>query len=113
LLHGDGVRAGQGGFFKIRSGITTIEELAVAHEKVFGTKVEVTREGSGADLEEELARLRKEKGRGRYIEYMSEAAAVLASKRLWENSEVTLLAQFENATSLEDWLKEEKKKAQQ
>jgi hypothetical protein len=43
---------------------------------------------------------------------MSEAAAVLASKGLWEDSEVTLLAQFENATSLEDWLKEGKKKAQ-
>jgi hypothetical protein len=41
LLHGDGVRAGQGGFFKIRSGITTIEELAVAHEKYSGLKLKL------------------------------------------------------------------------
>jgi hypothetical protein len=70
LLYGDGVQAGNGGFFTVRSGETTIEELATVHEKVFATKVDVTREGNVEDLETELARLRKEKDRARLIEYM-------------------------------------------
>jgi hypothetical protein len=113
LLYGEGVQAGEGGYFEIRSGVTMIEELAVAHEKVFGAIVEVVREGSGADLEAKLARQRIERARARYIEYMSEAAAVLAGKELWENSEVTLLAQFEKATSLEEWLSGGKKNKKQ
>jgi hypothetical protein len=80
LLYGDGVQAGNGGFFKVRLGETTIKELATVYEKVYVTKVDVTREGSMEDLEAELARLRKENGRARSIEYMWESAAVLASK---------------------------------
>jgi len=63
MLHGDGVQEGKGGFFRFHSGVTTIEELAAAREEIFGTKVEITRERSLKDLEAELARLRKEKGR--------------------------------------------------
>ena len=70
MSYEDGVQAGNGGFFKIRSGETTIEELAAVHEKVFETRVDVTREGSVEDLEAELALLPKEKGRARSIEYM-------------------------------------------
>lgn len=102
LLHGDGVQAGKGGFFKIRSGVTTIEELAAVQEKVFGVKVDVTRAGSVDDLEKELARLRKEKGRIRYGEYMSEAAALIASKGLWENKDITVLDQFKESPTLEE-----------
>jgi hypothetical protein len=101
LLYGDGVQAGKGGFFKVRSGETTIEKLAIVYEKVYATKVNVAREGSVEDLEAELARLRKEKGRARPIEYMWESAVVLASKGLWENKDVTVLDQFKKPTSLE------------
>ncbi|OBT69834.1 hypothetical protein VE03_00986 [Pseudogymnoascus sp. 23342-1-I1] len=111
LLHGDGVQAGKGGFFKIRSGVTTIEELAAVHEKVFRIKVDVTRAGSVDDLEKELARLRKEKGRTGYGEYMSEAAALIASKGLWENTDVTELAQFKKPATLEEYFTEVKNKA--
>jgi hypothetical protein len=111
LLHGDGVQEGKGGFFRIRSGVTTIEELAAIREKVFGAKVEITREGSLEDLEAELARLRKEKGRVNYIEYMAEAAAVVAGTTGWDNPDVTLLGQFKRPTSLEEYLREEKNKA--
>jgi hypothetical protein len=110
LLHGDGVQAGNGGFFKFRSGVTTVAELAAVHEKVFGTKVDVTREGSQEDLESNLARLRKEKGPTGYLEYMWEAAAVLAGKGLWENKDVTLLEQFRKPTSLEEHFREEASK---
>ncbi|PMD45886.1 NAD(P)-binding protein [Hyaloscypha variabilis F] len=101
LMHGTGVQAGEGGFFKIRSGVTTIDELAA---------VKVTKRGSTANLVAELARLRKEKGRVNYIEYMSEEAAVVANKGLWENNEVAMLEEFEKPTSLEDWLRGDKSK---
>ncbi|KAE9370061.1 NAD(P)-binding protein [Stipitochalara longipes BDJ] len=111
LMFGEGVREGKGGFFKVRSGVTTIRELAEVREKVFEAKVEVERKGSTEDLVVELGRLRKEKGRTNYIEYMSEEAAVVASKGLWENTDVTVLEQFEKATTLKEWLREEKNKA--
>jgi nucleoside-diphosphate-sugar epimerase len=111
LLHGDGVQAGKGGFFKIRSGVTTIEELAVVYEKVFGVKVDVTRAGSVDDLEKELARLREEKGRIGYGEYMAEAAALIASKGLWENRDLTVLDQFKKSPTLEEHFTEVKNKA--
>jgi nucleoside-diphosphate-sugar epimerase len=106
LLYGDGVQAGKGGFFKIRSAVTTIEELAAMYGKVYGTKVEVTREGNREDLEIELMRLRKEKGRARAIEHMSEAAALIASRGGWENKEVTILSQFKKPTTLEEHFRE-------
>lgn len=111
LLYGDGVQAGKGGFFKIRSGVTTIEELAVVYEKVFGVKVDVTRAGSVDDLEKELARLREEKGRTGYGEYMAEAAALIASKGLWENRDLTVLDQFKKSPTLEEHFTEVKNKA--
>jgi nucleoside-diphosphate-sugar epimerase len=86
LLHGDGVQAGKGGFFRIRSGDTTIRELAAAYEKVFGTKIQVNREGDLEDLEAEVARLRKENGRAGYFKYMSETGALVASKGMVSNS---------------------------
>ncbi|TVY55590.1 putative pinoresinol-lariciresinol reductase 3 [Lachnellula cervina] len=110
LLYGKGVQAGEGGFFRVRSGTTTVEELAAVYEKVYGIAVDVTREGSVEDLEAELARLRKERGRARYIEYMWEAAAVVASKGLWENSDITILDQFRKPTSLEEHFGGEKNK---
>ncbi|KAI0535127.1 hypothetical protein GGR58DRAFT_519652 [Xylaria digitata] len=93
LLHEECVQAGQGGFFKISSGVTTIKELAEMYELVFETKVGV---------------LRKQNRTG-YFGYMSEAAAVLASKGLWENKDVTVLNQFRKPTPLEQYLRETKK----
>ncbi|KAI0863585.1 hypothetical protein F4860DRAFT_522194 [Xylaria cubensis] len=108
LFHGEGVQIGQGGFFKISSGVTTIRELAEVYELVFGTKVDVVREGSIKDLEAKLVLLRKENRTG-YFGYMSEAAAVLASKGLWENRDVTVLNQFRKPTTLEQYLREAQK----
>lgn len=112
LLHSDSVQAGKGNLFKICSGVTTIEELAAVHEKVFGVKVDVTREGSVDDLEKELASLRKQKGRTGYGEYMSEAAALIASKGLWENTDVTEMDQYEKSAAQEEYFIEVKNKAQ-
>ncbi|KAK6440453.1 hypothetical protein LTR95_003319 [Oleoguttula sp. CCFEE 5521] len=108
LLHAPGVLAGDGGYFKICSGVATITELATTYEKVFKTRVNVTRKGTLHDLEGQLARLRKLKGRAGYFEYMGEAAAVVASKGLWENTDVTVLDQFRHPTSLEEFLSREK-----
>jgi hypothetical protein len=107
MLYGDGVQAGKGGFFKIRSGVTTVKELAAVYEQVFETKVDISREGSVEELETELARLRTEKGRIGYLEYMWEAAAVIASKGLWDSRDVTVLKQFKQPTTLEQYLREE------
>ena len=112
LMYGEGVQAGEGGFFKIRSGVTTIEALAAVQEKVLGTKVEISRRGDTTDLGVELAKLRKEKGSVNYIEYMSEEAAVVASKGLWENTDVTILNEFEEPTVLEEWLRREKSRTE-
>ncbi len=109
LLHGDGVQAGEGDFLRIRSGVTTIKELASVYEQVFSVPVKVTRKGTLQDLKAELARLREEKGRAGYFEYMGEAAAVVASKGGWENTDVTLLDQFRKPTSLEEFLVEEER----
>lgn len=111
LLHGEGVQEGNGGFFKFSSGVTTIQELAATYEKVYGTQVDVVREGSLEDLVMELARLRKEKGVALNHEYMSEAAAVIGAKGLWENKDVVILKQFQKPVSLEEHLRKEKNKA--
>jgi hypothetical protein len=108
LLYGDGVQSGKGGFFKISSGVTTIEELAAVYEKVFGTSIELTREGSVEDLETKLAKMRKENKTG-YLEYMSEAAAVIASKGLWDSKDFTVLDQFKKPASLVQYFQETKK----
>ena len=109
LLHGDGVQAGNGGFFRVRSGENTIGELAAAYAKVFETKVDIIREGSLEDLEAEVARLRKEKGRGRYIEYLPLSSTLLGTKGLWEFSpNVTVLSDIKKST-LEEYLREVKK----
>jgi NAD(P)-dependent dehydrogenase (short-subunit alcohol dehydrogenase family) len=108
LLYGDGVQAGKGGFFKISSGVTTIEELAAAYEKVLETKVDVVREGDVQDLDAKLAKLRKDNRTG-YIEYMSEAAAMVASKGQWEHKDATVLEQFKQPTSLAQYLAGTKK----
>ncbi|GAW12883.1 hypothetical protein ANO14919_022540 [Xylariales sp. No.14919] len=108
LLHGEGVTEGRGGVFKFSSGVTTIKELAETYELVFETKVDVVREGSTEDLETKLARLRQENRAG-YFGYMSEAAAVLASKGLWENRNVTVLPQFRKPTSLVQYLQSTQK----
>jgi len=108
LLYGDGVQAGKGGFFKFSSGVTTIEELAAVYENVLETKIDVVREGDVEDLETKLAKLRKDNRTG-YSEYMSEAAAVIASKGLWENKDITVLEQFKKPSSLVQYLTESRK----
>ncbi|TGJ78461.1 hypothetical protein E0Z10_g10306 [Xylaria hypoxylon] len=108
LLHGEGVQAGRGGCFKFSSGVTTIIELAEVYESVCGTKVDLVSEGSTKDLEASLASLRKENRAG-YFGYMVEAAAVVASKGLWENRNVTVLDQFRKPTSLGQYLQETKR----
>jgi hypothetical protein len=100
LRYGDGVQARKGGIFKIPSGVTTVKELAAVYEKVHGTKVDVTRGSSLEDLDAELAKLRKEKGRAQGYLYMSEAAAVIASKGLWEMKGVTVLDRSRKPTIL-------------
>jgi nucleoside-diphosphate-sugar epimerase len=109
LLHGEGVQAGNGGFFKTRSGVTTIEELAAVYAKAFGKTVDIVRAGSVEDLEAKLAKLRKDNPTGPgYFGWMSEAAALVASKGLWENSNVTMLDQFKKPTSLVQYFSETK-----
>jgi len=113
LLHGEGVQAGKGGIFKFRSGVATIAEFAEAYETVHGVKVDLVRKGDVADLEKELAAMRKAGGRtpGAFYGWMGEAAALLASKGLWENTDVTLLKEFRKPTSLVEHFAAEKKLA--
>jgi hypothetical protein len=108
MLYGEGFQAGKGGFFKISSGVTTVTELAAVYEKVFGVKVDLICKGSQEDLEAELDRLRREKGRTGYFEYMWGAAAVIAGKGLWESKDFTVLEQFKKPTTLEEYFTEEK-----
>lgn len=108
LMYGEGVLEGKGGTFKVSSGVTTVQEMADARSKVFGEQIEVVREGSFADLEKRLADLRRENGRKGFLKFMPEAAAVIAGKGGWENKEVVILEQFRKATSLEEFLREEK-----
>lgn len=107
LIHGKGVQAGKGGFFKIRSGVTTIQDLAAVYEKVYGAKINIVREGSVDKLNKKLRALREERPSA-YFEYINEAAAVLASRGLWESKDFTWLDQFKEPTTLEQYLIESK-----
>jgi hypothetical protein len=51
--------------FKVLSAETTFRELAAVHEKIYGTKVDISHEGSLEDLEIKLAKMRKETARAR------------------------------------------------
>jgi len=108
LLYGKGVQAGEGGVFKIQAGNTSIKELAVVYEKVYGTKVDLVRDGSVEELETKLATMREIPTPLAYFGWMSEAAALLASKGLWEMTKVDKLEQFKTPASLERWLEERK-----
>lgn len=111
LLHGDGVLAGKGGVFKIQTGSTSIDELAAVHEKVYGVKVEFVIEVSAEELESKLIEMRKVQAPLAYFGWMSQAAALLASKGLWEMTKVDKLEQFKVPVSLEQWLREKKNEA--
>lgn len=105
LLYSPAVIAGEGGKFKFSGGVTTICELAAVREEFFGGEVEVERVGSMEDLERKLEGMRREGGRERYVEWMPEAAAVLAGKGLWENRDVVMLKEFREATTLKKYLR--------
>ncbi|KAK1714228.1 hypothetical protein BDP67DRAFT_489094 [Colletotrichum lupini] len=107
LINGDGVQQGKGGFFRMRSGVNTIEELALAYEEATGTFVEVKRQGTLGMLAEEIARLRKEKGRARNFEYLPEVVAFLSDQGLFEvpASEIVSLGRVRKPTTLEEHLK--------
>ncbi|KAK1496590.1 hypothetical protein CTAM01_08228 [Colletotrichum tamarilloi] len=107
LINGDGVQQGKGGFFRMRSGVNTIEELALAYEEATGTFVEVKRQGTLGMLAEEIARLRKEKGRARNFEYLPEVVAFLSDQGLFEvpASGIVSLGHVRKPTTLEEHLK--------
>jgi hypothetical protein len=81
------------------------------YEKVYGTKVDLVREGSVEELEEKLVEMRKAPAPLAYFGWMSEAAALVASKGLWEMKKVDRLEQFKTPLSLEEWLEESKSNA--
>jgi hypothetical protein len=81
------------------------------YEKVYGTKVEHVREGSVKELEAKLIAIREKPAPLAYFGWMSEAAALLASKGLWELKKVDKLEQFKAPVSLEQWLTIKKSKA--
>ncbi|TDZ99673.1 hypothetical protein C8034_v000027 [Colletotrichum sidae] len=104
LINGVGVREGNGGFFQVRSGELTIEELALRYEECTGTYVEVRREGSLIDLADEVSGLRKKKGRARYYEYMPQAAALIGDRGFWKMDNVLDLDGAHKPTRIEDVL---------
>ncbi|KAF6817228.1 hypothetical protein CPLU01_13636 [Colletotrichum plurivorum] len=106
LLNGNGVQEGKGGFFSMHSGEHTIEELALAYEEETGTYVDVRRQGSLVDLADELARLRREKGRLRYFEYLPEAAALIGNRGRWKMEDVVDFRDVRKPTSLEQYLRD-------
>lgn len=111
LLFGEGVQDGKGGVFKIRSGDTSIKELAEVYEKVYGTEVELVKQGSVGELEAKLEEMRKTPAPLAYFGWMSEAAALIASKGLWEMKKVDRLEQFKTPVSLKEWLEGKKSNA--
>ncbi|KAF4834922.1 hypothetical protein CGCTS75_v002680 [Colletotrichum tropicale] len=106
LLNGEGVREGKGGFFRIRSGEHTIEDLALIYEETTGTYVEVRRQGDLVDLANEVAGMRREKGRARYIEYLPQTAALIADQGLWKMKDNVSLEHIRKPTALEQHLRE-------
>lgn len=108
LLYGKGVREGEGGFFRVRSGVTSVREMAAVYEMVYGEKVVVERVGRREDLERELEGQRRVKGAKGADEYMGLAAAVVASKGLWEKGEMTRLEEMREPMGMEAWLTGEK-----
>lgn len=108
LLHGEGVQVGNGGFFRFRSGEHTLNELAAAYEKAFESRVDVTREVSLEDLEDEVARQRKEKGRARHWEYHALAVSLLGTKGLFEMTNVTVPDYVKKPTTLEEHVQKSK-----
>ncbi|KAH6988215.1 hypothetical protein BKA56DRAFT_477760 [Ilyonectria sp. MPI-CAGE-AT-0026] len=109
LINGKGVQEGKGGFFRFCSGENTVEEFAAIYEKCTETKVEVVNEGRLEDLEAELARDRETKDRAAWFEYLPKAAIVLGSKGFWNWKEREVLDHVKAPTSLESWLKTQKK----
>ncbi|KAK7425051.1 hypothetical protein QQZ08_008327 [Neonectria magnoliae] len=108
LINGEGVQEGKGGFFRFRSGEVTIDSLADAYKRITGNEVEVTRTGELEDLERNVARLRLEHGRAKYLEYLPQTFALITTKGGWEMQaeELTVLDHVKKPRTLEECLKE-------
>ncbi|KAH7363466.1 hypothetical protein B0T11DRAFT_282646 [Plectosphaerella cucumerina] len=109
LINGKGVQQGEGGFFRFSSGHITMEELAALYEKVTGIKTDIVNRGTLEDLEKELAEARRTKGRASFFEYLPLAAALLGAKGVWRMEEQDAVYHARAPTSLESWLKTQKK----
>jgi hypothetical protein len=107
MLNEKGVQEGAGGMFRVQSGAHDYYELAKAYEDVTGTKMDVVRKGTEKELEELLAKERKEKGRKRYFEYMGLASELAGAKGQWEYKDYTDLSHVRMPVSLHELVKKQ------
>ncbi|KAF4457979.1 hypothetical protein FALBO_15099 [Fusarium albosuccineum] len=108
LLNGDGVRDRKGGFFRIPSGQNSIEGIAEAFGRVSGKPVELKRAGGIQELEDQVAVLRREKGRGDVWSYLPFVAELLANKGAWEmdDADILKLGHVKKPSTLEEALEQ-------
>jgi hypothetical protein len=107
MLNGKGVQEGAGGMFRIQSGTYNYYELAEAYEDVIGTKMDVVRKGTEEELENLLAKERKEKGRKGYFEYMGLASGMAGAKGRWAYKDHTDLSHVRTPGSLHELVKKQ------
>lgn len=111
ILFREEVQNGEGGFFRMHSAESTIGDFAAAYESVTGTKVDVVREGSVQDLEEKVAKLRQEKGRERFFEYLPDVSTLLGIQGKWRMAGLTETGVPRKRTTLEEYVKKLTKKS--
>ncbi|RXG47529.1 hypothetical protein VDGE_06468 [Verticillium dahliae] len=108
LLHGQGVQDGQGGFFYIPSGRSTLVEIAEAYGRVSGKPYGIEKAGSLDELRQQIDESRKRFGRGRSWDYASLAAELLTNSGIFEMADEQLydVNKVKTATTLDDALRE-------
>ncbi|KAF7554056.1 hypothetical protein G7Z17_g3152 [Cylindrodendrum hubeiense] len=106
LLQIRDVQEGKGGTYQMQSGAATLEEIAAAWTKATGEKVDLIKRGSLEDLESLVYTERKEKGVGRYIEYLVNATSLLHTRGAFVMTELNLTESSKSLTTLDQYLTE-------
>ncbi|KAM0479525.1 hypothetical protein ACHAPX_004741 [Trichoderma viride] len=104
ILQSKDVQAGKGGTYQMQSGASTLEEFAATWTKVTGEEVHLVNRGSLEDLESLVYTARKEKGTGRYIEYLVNATSLLHTRGAFTMTEFDLTESSKTRTTLEEYV---------
>lgn len=100
--------AAQGGFWTLCSGVHTLPELAMAYERVRGSKVDIQYKGTVSDLREKALEARKQGCAKNYWDYIGWFYQLYTVDGTWTLKDLQNDIIGVSTTSIEDFLRDSK-----